>query len=99
MSFYQDRVLPYIIHASMGQEVFAAYRRRVAAGASGCVLEVGVGSGLNIPHYTDQVTHLIGLDPSKKLLSMARAEAGVASRPLETLEAMTFMFEGRAARS
>lgn len=87
MSFYQDRVLPYLIHASMRQEAFAAYRRRVVAGASGCVLEVGVGSGLNIPHYSDEVTHLIGLDPSAKLLSMARDAAHAALRPIETLEA------------
>jgi hypothetical protein len=69
------------------REAFTAYRRRLVAGASGCVLEVRVGSGLNIRQYTDEVTHLIGLDPSPKLLSMARDAAHVASRPIERLEA------------
>ncbi len=87
MSFYQKRVVPYLIHASMRQEVFAAYRRRLAAAASGSVLEVGVGSGLNIRYYGDEVTRLIGLDPSPKLLAMARDAARLASRPIETLEA------------
>jgi hypothetical protein len=44
---YRNRILPYIVHVSMRQATFAAYRRRVVPTAGGCVLEIGVGSGLN----------------------------------------------------
>src|SRR5689334_25003433 len=44
--------------------------------ATGDVLEVGIGSGLNLPFYTDRVRRVFGLDPSPELLQMARARAG-----------------------
>jgi SAM-dependent methyltransferase len=56
---------------SMKQANFEPYRRRVTGAAQGRVLEIGVGSGINLPMYTD-ATHVVGLDPSAKLLSMAR---------------------------
>jgi len=72
MSFYRERVLPYLVHWSMRQDTFSAYRRRVVQAAQGYVLEVGVGSGLNIPFYGVVATRVIGLDPSRQLLSLAR---------------------------
>lgn len=72
MGFYEDRVLPHLIHLAMREEMFLAYRRRVVSRAQGRVLEVGVGSGLNLPLYTDAVAHVVGLDPSPRLLSWAR---------------------------
>lgn len=85
MSFYNERVLPQIVHLSMRQATFGPYRRRVVARASGRVLEIGVGSGLNLPLY-EAATHVIGLDPSTRLLSMARAAAGELGRSIELLE-------------
>ena len=72
MSFYQSRVLPYLVHMSMRQEGLSPYRRRVAAAAEGCILEIGVGSGINLPYYSERAVQVVGLDPSTKLLSMAR---------------------------
>ena len=72
MSFYQSRVLPYLVHTSMRQEGLSPYRRRVAAAAEGCILEIGVGSGINLPYYSERAVQVVGLDPSTKLLSMAR---------------------------
>jgi ubiquinone/menaquinone biosynthesis C-methylase UbiE len=71
MSFYGERVLPHLVHMSMRQATFEPYRRRVVTAATGRVLEIGVGSGLNLPLY-DRATHVIGLEPSAKLLAMAR---------------------------
>jgi ubiquinone/menaquinone biosynthesis C-methylase UbiE len=71
MSFYGERILPHLVHMSMRQETFEPYRRRVVSAASGRVLEIGVGSGLNLPLY-EAATHVIGLEPSAKLLAMAR---------------------------
>lgn len=72
MGFYEDRILPRLIHHAMRQEMFLAYRQRLVAGTRGRVLEVGVGSGLNLPLYADAVAQVVGLDPSPRLLSIAR---------------------------
>jgi ubiquinone/menaquinone biosynthesis C-methylase UbiE len=87
VNFYQDRVLPYLVHWSMRQPTFKEYRARLLPGAEGCVLEIGVGSGLNLPFYGDTVRHLIGLEPSPKLLSMARRAGNAASQAIELLQA------------
>lgn len=86
MSLYQDRILPYLVHASMRQAAFAAYRRRVVPAAEGRVLEIGVGSGLNLPFYAEGARHVIGLDPSRTLLAMAGKATGATARPIELLE-------------
>ena len=85
MSFYKERVLPRLVHMSMRQESFDPYRRRVVTHASGRVLEIGVGSGLNLPLY-GAATHVIGLDPSAKLLSMAHTVAAGRGGSVELVE-------------
>lgn len=85
MAFYQDRVLPHLIQMSMKQEHFEPYRRRVTAAARGKVLEIGVGSGLNLPLYAAG-TEVVGLDPSAKLLSMAREATVDRARNIELIE-------------
>ena len=65
-------MLPHLLHLAMRQDTFVAYRRRVVSSAHGLVLEVGAGSGLNIPFYTGASTHVVGLDPSTRLLAKAR---------------------------
>ncbi len=70
MGFYQDRILPLLIDLSMRQRNLANYRRRVIPAAAGRVLEVGIGSGFNLPLYGVNVKQVIGLDPSPKLLAM-----------------------------
>ena len=72
MGFYQNQIIPLLIDLTMRQRNLAAYRSRVVPAADGRVLEIGIGSGLNLPFYSRRVEHLIGLDPSPKLLSMAR---------------------------
>ena len=51
--------------------------------ARGVVLEVGIGSGLNMPFYTSDVTHLYGVDPSAELLAMAKTKAAAVPFPVE----------------
>lgn len=86
MGLYQDHVLPLLIHLSMRQRNLAAYRARVVPAAQGRVLEIGIGSGLNLPYYGTAVEQIIGLDPSPKLLAMARKAARQAAIPLELIE-------------
>lgn len=76
MSFYNDRILPYLIDLAMRQETLAVYRQRVVSGARGRVLEIGVGSGLNLNHYSRDASLVIGLDPSEKSLRMATQAVG-----------------------
>ena len=85
MGFYQERVLPHLIQMSMKQEHFEPYRRRVIGGARGRVLEIGVGSGLNLPFY-EAGSEVVGLDPSATLLSMAREATVDRTRCIELIE-------------
>jgi ubiquinone/menaquinone biosynthesis C-methylase UbiE len=86
MSFYQDRILPCLIHLAMRQRNLIAYRQRVISAADGRVLEIGIGSGLNLPLYAGNTKHVIGLDPSPRLLQMASRARGKALRPIELME-------------
>jgi ubiquinone/menaquinone biosynthesis C-methylase UbiE len=86
MGFYQDQIVPLLINASMRQKNLAAYRNRVVSAAEGRVLEIGIGSGLNLPFYSSNARQVIGLDPSPKLLAMARRASRSDSRSVELIE-------------
>jgi SAM-dependent methyltransferase len=75
MGLYRDRVLPHLIHFAMRNRVLAEYRARLLSRAKGRVLEIGIGSGLNLPFYTPAVDELLGLEPSARLADMARNAA------------------------
>lgn len=64
----------------------ARYRALVVPRARGLVLEVGAGSGLNLPFYGSGVERVIALDPSPELLEKARKRAGKAQFPLEFID-------------
>ena len=85
MSFYERAILPRLIHAGMRQARFQPYRHRLVSAADGRVLEIGFGSGLTVPMYSGP-TLLIGLDPSARALSIARAAISHATYPVEILE-------------
>lgn len=86
MSFYRDRVLPWLIHLAMRSGDLVEYRRRVVGAAEGRVLEIGVGSGLNLPFYGDRVERIFGLEPSPRLLAMAGERRADAACPAALLE-------------
>jgi ubiquinone/menaquinone biosynthesis C-methylase UbiE len=64
MGFYEDQILPRFVDVVMGRQEFAPIRTRVAAGLDGDVLEVGFGSGLNLPHYPSAVSRVRAVDPA-----------------------------------
>jgi len=72
MGFYQDRILPRLMNLAMRNHRLLPYRERVIAGADGRVLEIGIGSGLNLPFYPPSVREVLGLDPAPQLIAMAR---------------------------
>jgi ubiquinone/menaquinone biosynthesis C-methylase UbiE len=82
---YTRILLPRLIHFAMTREEVTRLRRTHVPKAGGVVLEVGIGSGLNIPFYTRAVTKLYGVDPSAELLERARGQAARASFPVELL--------------
>ena len=86
MGFYQDQIVPLLINLTMRRRDLAAYRSRVVPAADGRVLEIGIGSGLNLPFYSRNVEHLIGLDPSPKLLSMVRRNLRPDTPSIELIE-------------
>jgi ubiquinone/menaquinone biosynthesis C-methylase UbiE len=86
MGFYQDQIVPLLINLAMRRQDLAAYRSRIVPAAEGRVLEIGIGSGLNLPFYSRHVEQVIGLDPSPKLLAMARQANRPKSRTVEFIE-------------
>jgi ubiquinone/menaquinone biosynthesis C-methylase UbiE len=87
MGFYSDLVLPRLLDHAMRNEELVGYRRRIAGAAHGRVLEVGIGSGLNLPFYGPGVTEIIGLDPSGPLFGMASQRAEAHDRAVSFLTA------------
>ena len=86
MGFYQDQIVPLLINWSMRQKNLAAYRARIIPAAEGRVLEIGIGSGLNLPFYSRNVARVIGLEPSPRLLAMARQVERTGNGSVEFIE-------------
>ena len=86
MGFYKDQIVPLLINLTMRRRDLAAYRGRVIPAAEGRVLEVGIGSGFNLPFYSRNVERLIGLDPSPKLLAMVQRNLRADAPSVELVE-------------
>jgi ubiquinone/menaquinone biosynthesis C-methylase UbiE len=86
MGFYEEWILPALIDLSMRNKRLRPYRERVAGEAQGRVLDVGVGSGLNLPFYARQAREVFGLDPSPQLLERARRNMPRTDVPVRLLE-------------
>lgn len=84
MGFYDRHILPHVIHLACGAKPIRYQRRKVVPQASGRVLEIGIGSGLNLPFYDPaKVEKLWGLEPSDEIRRMAEKAAVGAPFPVE----------------
>jgi len=82
MGLYKSRILPRILDLAMRNEALDPYRHKIIGSARGLVLEVGVGSGMNLPLYGRAVESVYGVDPTPELLDLARQRAREAAVPI-----------------
>ena len=64
MGVYREHVLPRIINVACGAKSAAPYREQVCSGLSGDVVEIGFGTGHNVPHYPASLTQVAAVEPS-----------------------------------
>jgi ubiquinone/menaquinone biosynthesis C-methylase UbiE len=87
MGFYSDIILPKLCDLAMRNKQLVPFRKRVIGAAEGRVLEIGVGSGRNLPFYRPPVLEILALEPAPRLLTMARSASDVSGMPLSFIEA------------
>lgn len=88
MGFYERRLLPHLINLACGLRPVMRQRARLVPGAEGRVLEIGIGSGLNLPYYEpDRVRELIGLEPAAEIRRIAEKKAEGFEVPVRFIEA------------
>jgi ubiquinone/menaquinone biosynthesis C-methylase UbiE len=83
MGFYTDQIVPRITDVALGSSHLARLRARVAAGLEGEVLEVGFGSGRNVPHYPTAVTRVRAVDPATVGRKLAARRVAASPTPVE----------------
>ena len=87
MSFYNKYILPKVLNCACASKPINYQRDKIVPLAEGVVLDVGIGSGLNIPFYNKtKIKQLYGLDPSKELLDIAKSVAKEKKLEIEFLE-------------
>src|SRR5882724_647310 len=87
-SWYGRHVAPYVVHAGCSADAFTRMRQRMMPLAQGVVVEVGFGSGLNLPYYDPaKVTRLIGVDPDETMLALAKRQSDAMPFAMECLQA------------
>ena len=87
MSFYDDHILPHIIHIACGTKPILKQREKIVPQAEGRVLEIGMGSGINIRYYNpDKVEKIWGLEPSAGMRQKAKSRVESAPFDLEWLD-------------
>ena len=85
MGFYARRILPHIINMAMKNKDATRLRGVWVPQARGEVLEIGIGSGLNLPFYSSEVESVVGVEPSFPLQEMARKKGAGGHAKVEFL--------------
>ena len=85
MGIYSAWLFPRVLDLVMQQKQMIPFRARIGSAAAGRVLDVGVGSGLNLAFYGDKTERVYGVDPSSELLRFAERRVRRAAIPVELL--------------
>jgi len=83
MGLYAERILPRIINNGCGIRSLEPYRERACAGLHGRVVEVGFGSGLNVPFYPNTVKHVTAVEPADLGWRLAHERVTSAAVPVQ----------------
>jgi len=83
MAFYRDRIFPRIMNLMMNTKETRRIRAEVCAPLKGEVVEIGFGTGLNLPHIPPDVTRLLAVDPMERGRSMAQERLDASPVPVE----------------
>ena len=87
MSFYEDRVLPHLINLACSSRPNRKQREKIVPLAQGDVLEIGFGSGLNLPFYDSQkVRKIWGLEPSEGMRRKAQPMVDESNLDVEFID-------------
>lgn len=87
MGLYNKYILPKVLNCACGSKPINYQRNKIVPLAEGVVLDIGIGSGLNIPFYNkSKIKYLYGLDPSKELIEIAKLLADKNLLKIEFLE-------------
>ena len=95
MGFYNDEVLPRIVNAVGGMKTTYPLRERVCDGLEGEVVEIGFGSGLNVPFYPASVRRVAAVEPADVGWKLAAKRLRASSVPVERsgLDGQSLPFE------
>lgn len=85
MGWYDRYILPKLIDTACSQPPMTRLRQRYVAQATGDVLEIGIGSGLNLAHYSNDVRSVTGVDPAAELTTIAKKRASEREFPVEVI--------------
>ena len=83
MGIYQQQVVPRLVEWTLGTSGFDKYRARTTEGLSGRVVEIGFGSGLNLPHYPPEVEKVLAVEPAHVARQRAERRIRAAAVPVE----------------
>lgn len=84
ISWHDRQVLPYLLDFACGLAPIAKQRRKVVPRAAGRVLEIGIGTGLNLPFYDrSKIQSLVGIDPAKQMHPLAQRRSKLAGLPVD----------------
>jgi ubiquinone/menaquinone biosynthesis C-methylase UbiE len=87
LGFYDKYILPKFLNCACGSKPINYQRDKIVPLAKGVVLDVGIGSGLNIPFYNkSKIDYLYGLDPSEELIKLAKPVAKKNEFEIEFLQ-------------
>ncbi len=81
--WWEERALPRLVDLSLADAVAGRYRERTTAGLSGEVLELGFGSGRNLPYYPDAVRRVLAVEPADLAWERAGERVSAFRRPVE----------------